>query len=118
MLKAVYTKPMKWSGAVGLFCLHVSERTQINLLKFVLLCLCVPFFKLSNLLFQRAYALNHRELILLGRECARLGGQNYALQFDDLRLEHLTVPEAYNRLRYVACGLERPHQCRDSSDIH
>jgi hypothetical protein len=38
----------------------------------------------------------------MSRESAALGGQDLIIEFDDLRLDKLSIPQTYHRLRNIA----------------
>src|SRR5260221_11362036 len=99
LLIAVCPNQMLWFGR-GSSCLQrVSKNARSDFGEFVFLLLSIPFFKVSHLFFQFTYKLQQRELIRLGRDCVRLGGEDYSLQFDDLVIEQGSVSDTYKRLR-------------------
>lgn len=102
VVEAFCTQQMKWFGRVGVGLQSVGNYPVPNIHQSVALLLSVPFFKVSNLFFKFAYTLQQRKLVRLGRKCALLGGKDYSLQFDDLRLDHLTIAQRYHRLRDIA----------------
>lgn len=93
-------------GALGLWFQSVSENTLSQFGKLILLLLSIPCFKFSNAFFQFTYTSRQRRLRLLGSQSAMLGGENYALEFEDLPL-HLNRP-AYikERLRKIESRLK------------
>lgn len=78
----------------------VSERSSSIVLQFIALLFCLPCLKLSHLAFKITYSLQQRELVRLGRECARLGGQDYSLEFDDFGPDKGSVSESAASRRY------------------
>ena len=86
VLKACCTKPMGWFGSLHVWLRNISKGAGINGFQFVALALCAPVFHLSHFFFKLAYRIQKLEMSLLGRKCARLGGHDYGLQFDDLSL--------------------------------
>src|SRR4051794_15885169 len=63
---AVWTKPMRWFGAALVWLQHVSHGPVPGWLKFVILLLSIPCFKISHFCFKRAYALSLRRVSLAG----------------------------------------------------
>jgi len=77
---------MRWFSTACLWFQYKSKCTRMDLLEFIFLLLSIPCFKASHFFFKRTYALQQRELLRLGRECIRLGGEDYSLEFDNLSL--------------------------------
>ena len=69
---------------------HISKRPGNTFCKAVALLLCFPCCKLSNFFFKLTYTLNQLELVRLGGHCARLGGDDFFLEFNDLFLNFST----------------------------
>src|SRR5882724_1842716 len=99
-------KPMGWFSRLGIFFSRIGEGTVPDILQFVFFLLAIPCFKASNLCFEIAYTLQHRKLVRLGRECVRLGGEDYSLQFDDRLVEFRKVSDRYERLRHILSKLQ------------
>ncbi len=106
ILIAVCAKIMCWFGGVHNWLQSIRQRPSVpDLLEFVLLSLGVPCFKVSHFFFKLTFMLQQRKLVLLGRHCARLGGDDYSLQFNDLVLNKGEITETYQCLRDVASRL-------------
>ena len=80
-----------------------------NVVQLIFLLFSVPCFKLSNLFFKVAYLTQQRELIRLGRECARLDGQDFSIKFDGLFPDGVGVVKTHKLLsnrpkRAAICG--------------
>src|SRR5579862_4995671 len=88
---AIGTKTMHWFGAAAVFLQLVGKRSGIDLCELIFLLLSVPVFQLSHFCFKLTYALQQRRLRLLGAECARLGGEDFSLKFDNLRLNQRSI---------------------------
>ena len=73
----------------------------------VFLFLSIPCFHVSNFFFKLAYTLQQRKLVSIGRKCRSLGGEDYSLKFNDLRLDHCSITETYHSLYDFARRLER-----------
>lgn len=87
---------MRWFGGVHFFFKAIGERAGPQLGQFVILFFCFPCFYFSNFFFKIAYTVQQRRLLRLGTQCAALGGENRALQFNDLALNFGSVIEAYH----------------------
>ena len=105
-LVALGTKGMLRFGRAGTFFQSVSENAAPNLSQLVLLLLSFPCFKVSHFLFKFVYTLQQRRLRIVGRKCARLGGQDLSLKFDNLRVDGRDIMEIYERLRKFKSSLE------------
>src|SRR5262249_9795541 len=112
---AVCTYVMLWVGAAHVFLNRISRHAPSDLGKLVALLLCFPCFEISNFFFKLAYLFQQRRLRRIGLKCASLGGENYAVEFDDLVLNHDSVAEAYHCLSDFACRLNRSHHCSNSA---
>ncbi len=103
----------RWSTALQAISEHPffakwqSDGTLSHVRQLILLGFSVPCFKLSVFFFKIAYMIQQRELILLGRECARLGGKDFSLQFDDFRPNDRSVAGIYRELSKLRSGFER-----------
>lgn len=74
ILVAASTKIMLWFGALHAWLYAIGrDPGPADLHKFIALFFCIPCFKISNLFFKIAYALNERHL-------RRLGLQNLAIE--------------------------------------
>ncbi len=106
LLKTICAKPMWWLGALHFWLRNVGEGSMVYGLQYIALFLCIPVFKLHNLLFKVTYLLNQRELVSLGRHCAILGGNDFSLEFDNLKLHFGTDFELEQTARDVRRRLE------------
>ena len=97
---------MRWLAVCHARLRHVGEGTTIYGLEFVALLLAFPVFKLHNLLFKISYTIQQRKLRNIGSECARLGGQDYSLQFDNLALDYGSIADTYHGLQDCYGGIE------------
>lgn len=98
---------MRWFGAACIRFQRIDERTGIHSLQLIAILLSLPCFKISNFLFKCAYALQRRELVRLGRECALLGGEDLSLQFDRLLPNDVGFARRYYQLHDIASRLKR-----------
>ena len=87
LLKALLTQPMRGFGWLHAWLQHVGKRSRIYGVHHVAFLLCRPVFGLHQLFFQLTHAICQRELVRLGRECARIGGHDLSVQFADLGIE-------------------------------
>ena len=99
LIEAVWAKPMKRLAVFHSWLRRISESSTIYGVKLVALFLTFPVFQLHNLLFKIAYTIQQRELRRIGRKCARLGGEDYSLQFDNLVLNHGSISQTYHSLK-------------------
>jgi hypothetical protein len=104
---AVSAYLMTWFGKLRGRFQDISERATFPTMKFIFLLLTLPAFKISNLFFEIAYSVQKRRMLRLGAHCATLGGENYGIQFDDLRLDKLTIAQRHCRLDEIANNLGR-----------
>lgn len=105
-LVAICTYAMRRFGAAHAFLYRVSERPQTDILKIVPLLLCFHASRSAISFSRRAYAIQQRKLVRLGRKFAALGGKDYSIQFSGLSLDGLTVAQSYQRLCNFARRLE------------
>ena len=116
-LVAVWTSPMDRFGTLHRLLHHISINSRSNLFKLIALLFSFPCFELSNLCFKRAYAINQRRAFLINRENMRLGIDECPIEFDQLSLKGLSIPQRYHRLRDVLQRLERCQSRSDSAHI-
>jgi hypothetical protein len=123
ILETVCAKQMRWFGRACLFFQRVSpsfspERVWgSHIGELIFLFLSIPCFKLSHFFFKITYLLQHRRLSRLGRYCARLGGQDFSLEFPDLSSEDRSVLGIYQRLRDIKSRLQRSESGGEISNI-
>src|SRR5438105_433245 len=110
LLVAICTNEMRRFAVAHRFFHGISQRTSVEFYEFIALLLCLPCFEFSNLFFKIAYTLQQRRLAEIGAKCALLGGENYSVQFDSLRLKYGSVAETYHCLYDFARGLKLPRQ--------
>jgi hypothetical protein len=114
VLKTVCAKEMdrfaRWSHALQ----AISERPFLSkasalshVCQCVLLGFSIPCFNLSHFFFKTAYSIQQRELLLLSRECVRLGGEDFSLQFGDFRPNDRSVTGIYRELSKLRSSLKR-----------
>jgi hypothetical protein len=101
VLVAICANVMRRFGTACLFSNSVSCVSGPYVGQFVARFFSLPLFKTSNLFFKLAYFFNQRRAFLIGIKNARLGVENNALQFDDLRLNNRSVPHILHRLRDI-----------------
>jgi len=118
ILVALCTYPMRWFGAAATRLQSVNKTSLPRGYQLVALFLFFPCFYVSDFFFKTAYLLNHRRLMRLGRKCAALGGQNYALELDNLSLDFRDRFKLKETLCNVASNLEAGNCALDESDIH
>jgi len=87
ILVALCAYPMRWFGAAATRLQSIQKSSLPWGYQLVALFLFFPCFYASDFFFKIAYLLNHRRLMRLGRKCAALGGQNYALELDNPSLD-------------------------------
>ena len=104
---------MRWLGSLSVWINGVDKRPRPYLVQVVASLLSFPCFKLSNLCFKIAFRLQQRRLLALGSHCAVLGGENYALEFDDLGLNHRLIPKANERARHLASRFKARNHAAD-----
>ena len=129
LLKALLTQPMRGFGWLHAWLQGVGEHSTIHVIQRVAFLLCRPVFGLHQLFFQLTHAICQRELVRLGRECARIGGHDLSVQFSNLGVERLnelardlrrgrgSVAEVEHALEEVRCKLEVRTQRQDCADI-
>src|SRR5665213_325966 len=76
---AMCANPMRWFAFAHIKLQGINERFSVYSFQPVALFLSIPCFHISNFFFKVTYALQQRKLVRLGRECARLGGQDLSL---------------------------------------
>jgi len=79
-------EPMRWFGAACLWLQHVSHRTHIIWLQFIVLFLSVPCFEISHFCFKRAYAISLRRIRLAGLDSILESIQDDTLKLNGLGL--------------------------------
>ncbi len=112
--------PMRWFGSLARFfqCVNHS-RTRIPwTYQLIALLFFFPCFQVSDFFFKVAYTLNHRKLLRLGRECARLGGQNRVLEINNLSLDLGERLEMKKTLCDITSGLEAKNRALKHSHIN
>src|SRR5260370_10731742 len=82
------TYPMRGFGSLARFFKRIYDApiAPWRAYQLVALLLFFPCFYISDFFFKIAYSLNHHRLLRLGRECARLGGQDHTLKLNYLSL--------------------------------
>ncbi len=98
---------MRWFGGLGVIFHSIAKSTNINLLEFIALLFTFPCFKISNLFFEIAYALNQRRALLINRKNRALGIHDFRLQFEPLLLKGRSTAQSYHRLKNILASLER-----------
>ena len=117
VLKTCATQAMVASASCFFFLHNVSERTPSKVLAFISLFFCGPVFQFSNFCFKIAYTIQQRELILIGRKCASLGGNDYSVEFNNLLLDDGSIADAYHRRSNFARCLERTGERYSVSNV-
>lgn len=105
-------------GAAHRFLDKVGKRTGRQGVELVALLLGIPCFHAHQLFFEIAYAGNQRRLRRLHRQCAPLGGHDFAGEFDRLRSEGLSIPEIKHRLRDIASRAQRSGDGGNGAEVH
>ena len=115
LLITVCTNVMRWFTALHFRLQRVGKRLMEagNLLEFIPLLLSTPVFQASHFLFKLAYCFQQRKQLLLRRKCAAVGFQEFGLEFEELELDGLTVPQTYHRLREILSRIERRQETGD-----
>lgn len=106
LLIAICTYAMCWFSEGFLRLQLVSKGSTTKVGEFVPLLLGIPCFKLSHVSFKLAYSLQQRELVRLGRECARLGGQDFSLKFNNPPLNSGGGFEVHKAFRDIRRSLQ------------
>jgi len=73
---ARWTYAMRRLSICCLWLQGMSKRSASEVGQCISLLLSIPCFKLSHLCFKATYFFQQRELVRLGRKCARLGGED------------------------------------------
>src|SRR5215831_4114017 len=100
------------------FLKHKGDHARTDLSKLIALLLCVPCFQASHFFFKLAYALQQRRALVMCREYSIVGVDKLGLEFEELRLEGLSIAQAYHRLRDILGRLERRQCARKSGNIN
>src|SRR5260221_647678 len=116
-LVACLTNVMRRLALCHLWLQRQDKNSRRQSLQLVALSLSFPCFELHNLCFKVAYLLNQRRALLINRENARLGIHEGRIEFDELGLKGLSVPQAYHRLRHILQESERRDRSADCGHI-
>ncbi len=114
---AVCTKPMNWCRVVDDWLVDKSERTNIHLLKLILLGLSVPCFHMCYFLFKLSFALLARQIIRLCRRYDQSGGADYARYIKKLGLDGFTPSRTDERLYRIAYGIEKFKEFFEAANV-
>ena len=117
-LVAMLAYPMRWFGSLARFFQRIHKTSRPRGHQLIALLLSFPCFYASDFFFQIAYLLNHRRLLRLGRECARLGGQNGALKINDLSLDFSHRLKMKEALSNVSSSLEAKNRTLNAHHIN
>ena len=90
-----------------------SHNTPTDIGKLVPLLLCFPCFQCSHFFFKAAYRCQQGKMLLLSNQCVAIGSNQPRLEFEELRLQGLTVAQAYHRLRDVLQCAEGRNEARN-----
>jgi hypothetical protein len=96
---------MAWAGWLCIVFQNIRKRFRGNLFKFVFLLLSVPCFQINNF-FQASVPDPTAQTDCCLPKVPHLGGEDYSIEFDDLRLGHGSIAEAHDCLHDFTSGLE------------
>lgn len=114
---AVGTKVVRRLHSAHFFLERVSKLPAPRILQYIPILLSFPVFELSNLGFQLVFVLQQRRLIVLGRQTALLGGHDYSLEFDNLRIDGRNILRSSDRIKYLASSFEAGKSPGNSCNI-
>jgi hypothetical protein len=118
VLIAFCTKAMERFASFHSWLKCICEASPPIFGKLIAFLFLFPAFQFSQLFFKAAFRLQQRHLLRLGRECAALGGEDFSLEFDNLRLNFGSRLEVHHTLGDVAYRLEASNRRLDRTNIH
>lgn len=114
---AVGTKIVRRLHTAFFFLERISKLPASSVLQYIPILLNIPVFELANLGFQIVFILQQRRLRVLGREAALLGGHDYSLEFDNLRVDGRNILQSSDRIKDVARCFEAGKSAGNSLNI-
>ena len=111
------TKIMGFFASLHAFLQGINSNARSDAFKLIAGLLCSPCFKLGFFFFKLAYSAQQIRLRRLGLHCARLGGHDFSRQFEDLRLNEVSVANIFHSLRDFHNRTQRSHETRHGTYI-